>query len=362
MSSKFVSDYKKIASFFSFKRVLFPIAIGMAVASYLIIKEIDLTILDNIRWTSRSYLWLFMALMMVVLRDLGYMIRIRILTQNQLSWGKSFNVIMLWEFASALTPSVVGGSAVAMLILNKEKIPLGRSTAVVMVTALLDELFYIIVVPLVLILVAGSFDVFAMKDLVVFGMKITAFNIFLIGYLFIVTLTLIISYAIFINPRGFKWFLVYLFKFKIIRKWRYGALLTGTDLVTSAKEMKGKSLVFWLKAFGATALSWTARFTLVNFLILAFLPVDNHLHIYASQLVMWVIMLISPTPGGSGIAEIIFNDFLSPFIIVGLTPILGFFWRLLSFYIYLIIGSLVLPVWLQKVFRKSKIDVQSKYD
>lgn len=360
MSSKIVSDYKKIASFFSFKRVLLPIIIGLAVATYLIVKEIDFSIIENIRWTAHSYLWLFMALMMVVLRDLGYMIRIRILTHNQLSWGKSFNVIMLWEFASALTPSVVGGSAVAMLILNKEKIPLGRATSVVMVTALLDELFYIIVVPIVLIFVADSYDVFAMKDLVVLGMRITAFNIFLIGYFFIVALTLIISYAIFINPRGFKWFLVMLFKFNLIRKWRYGALLTGTDIVLSAKEMRGKSFLFWSKAFGATFLSWTARFTLVNLLILAFLPVDNHLHIYASQLVMWVIMLISPTPGSSGVAEIIFNDFLGPFIIVGLTPILGLFWRILSFYIYLIIGSLVLPVWLQKVFRKSKIETEKK--
>jgi len=360
MSLKFVNDYKKIAGFFSFRRVLLPIIIGLTVATYLIVKEIDFSIIENIRWTSRSYLWLFMALLMVVLRDLGYMIRIRILTQNRLNWRKSFSVIMLWEFASALTPSVVGGSALAMLILNKEKISLGRSTAVVMVTAFLDELFYVIVVPIVLIFVADSYDVFAMRDLVVFGMRISAFNIFLIGYFFILSLTLIISYAIFVNPRGFKWFLVQLFRFKLIRKWRYGALLTGTDILTSANEMKGKSIFFWLKAFGATFLSWTARFTLVNFLILAFLPVDNHLHIYASQLVMWVIMLISPTPGSSGVAEIIFNDFLSPFILLGLTPILGLFWRLLSFYIYLIVGSLVLPVWLHRVFKKSNTETEIK--
>ena len=59
---------------------------------------------------------------MVVIRDLGYMYRIRVLTDKYLSWRKSFDVIMLWEFASALTPSVVGGSGIAIFILNREKI------------------------------------------------------------------------------------------------------------------------------------------------------------------------------------------------------------------------------------------------
>jgi glycosyltransferase 2 family protein len=89
------------------------------------------------------------------------------------------------------------------------------------------------------------------------------------------------------------------------------------------------------------------------------MPVDNHLHIYATQMVMWVIMLISPTPGGSGIAELIFNDFLGVFLLAGLAPVLAVFWRLLSYYIYLIIGSIILPGWLLRVFRKQKKETEN---
>ena len=71
------------------------------------------------------------------------MFRIRLLTDNKIKWRNSFDVIMLWEFASALTPSVVGGSAVALFIVNKEIKNIGKATAIVMITALLDELFYI---------------------------------------------------------------------------------------------------------------------------------------------------------------------------------------------------------------------------
>ncbi|MGK0280413.1 MAG: hypothetical protein ACI9RU_003196, partial [Litorivivens sp.] len=64
--------------------------------------------LTDQRWTMYSFLALLGALLTVVIRDLGYMYRIRALTDNAISWRKSFDVIMLWEFASALTPSVVG--------------------------------------------------------------------------------------------------------------------------------------------------------------------------------------------------------------------------------------------------------------
>ncbi len=44
---------------------------------------------------------------------------------------------------------------------------------------------------------------------------------------------------------------------------------------------------------------------------ITFTPVGDHLLIYARQLVMWIVMIISPTPGGTGIAEFAFEGFLA---------------------------------------------------
>ncbi len=340
-----------IARFFSFRRVFIPILIGLGVGLFLIYNNTDLDILKNIRWNRTSYFWLLMGVLMVIFRDLGYIIRLRMLTDKELSWRRSFQVIMLWEFASALTPSIVGGSAVAMFIIHKEKIPLGRASAVVMITALLDELFYLITVPIVLLLI-GDYPLFSNSSFIVFGQSFNSFTLFLIGYGFMLVLSFFILYAVFIDPKKIKRFLLKFFHIRFLKKWKHGALNTGNDLVTTSREMKGKSFFFWIKTFAATFFSWTARFLLVNFLILAFMPVDNHFHIYATQMVMWVIMLISPTPGGSGIAEYIFNDFLKIFLVAGLAPVLAVIWRILSYYIYLIVGSIILPGWIQRVFRK----------
>jgi hypothetical protein len=182
----------------------------------------------------------------------------------------------------------------------------------------------------------------------IFGITLGTKGIFAVGYCFILFLTSTISYAIFIRPRGFKWILLRVFSLPFLRKWRFGAAETGDDIIITSKELKRKKFSFWLKAFTATFFSWTARYWVVNFLILAFVTVDEHMLIYARQLVMWVIMLISPTPGGAGVAEIAFSGFLKDFIPLGLAAALALLWRLVSYYPYLFIGAIILPKWLKR--------------
>lgn len=311
--------------------------------------------LREIEWSWNSTFWIFMALLGMVGRDFSYMVRIRVLTHNALSWIQSFRVIMLWEFASALTPSVVGGSGVAMFILNREGIKLGRSTAIVLVSALLDELFYITMV--IVVLLAVDMDMLFPVNLqrTLFGMELGTVGIFWVGYFFIVFLTTTILIAVFFVPRGFKYMLLQIFRLPFLRKWRYQVIEIGDDIITTSRELKGEPFGFWAKSFAATYASWMSRYLVVNFLILAFVTTDQgwlatiseHLVIFARQLVMWVIMLISPTPGSSGVAEFAFSGFLQEFIPIGLVGALALLWRLISYYPYLFIGAIILPRWLR---------------
>lgn len=340
----------RVLRIFKFQRVIIPVILGLGVFLFLEFRDFDAEPYYNINWTFYSYLWIFMAVMMMVTRDVAYMYRIRLLTDKQLSWRKSFDVIMLWEFASAVTPSIVGGSAAALYIVSKEGISTGRSTAIVMITAFLDELFYITTVPVVL-LIAGTSQLFTNDEIpFFFDTKLGVQAAFIAGYIFILILTTIIIYGVFIRPRGFKWVLLQIFRLKFLRKWRHSAAETGDDIITTSREMRGKPFVFWLRAYLATFISWSGRFWVVNFLILSITPVGSHLLIWARQLIMWVIMLISPTPGSSGVAEIIFPSFFGQFIPLGLAAVVALTWRMLSYYPYIIIGALVLPNWLRRVY------------
>ncbi|MEX2596282.1 MAG: lysylphosphatidylglycerol synthase transmembrane domain-containing protein, partial [Salibacteraceae bacterium] len=343
-------------------KIFIPVGIGLAIVAFFLIRDYNAQrdALEMISWTWKSTVWFTIALIMVALRDVGYMIRIRILTDKQLNWRQAFDVIMLWEFASSVTPSIVGGSSVAIFIVNREKIPLGRSTAVVMITAFLDELFYVLMVP-ALLLIVGVNELFPLAmQREFFGFTLGAREIFVVGYVFILMLISLIWLAIFRFPIVAKRFLVAVFSLSFLKRWRKGAVETGNDLIITSAELKTKPFSFWLKAFVATFLSWTARFWVVNFLILSFTVIDisllDHFLIYARQLVMWVILLISPTPGGSGVAEVAFSGFLKEFISpASLAISIGVLWRIVSYYPYLLMGAIILPRWIQRVYLGRKL-------
>jgi uncharacterized protein (TIRG00374 family) len=303
--------------------------------------------LGSIEWTWHTTWWLLLAVIATAFRDLGYIYRIRVLSDGHLTWRQSFNVTFLWEFASAMTPSVVGGSGIAMFIIGREGIALGRATAIVLVTALMDELFYVIMVPLVFLGV-GMANLFPPQlDHAFWGLPIK--TIFGIGYLFILAMVLAIFYGVFFRPRAFKFALLRVFKLPFLKGWRPMVIKVGDDIVTTSEELRGKPKRFWSKAFAATCFSWANRFLVINLIAAAFFDVHDHLLLYARQLIMWVILLISPTPGGSGIAEIAFSGFFRDLLpAVGYIGAIAVIWRLLSYYLYLFMGTVILPRWLRR--------------
>lgn len=355
---------KKILRFFRVRRIIVPVILGLGVATFLLVRSFDREAFRDISWSAESYAYIFLSLVFMVIRDVAYMYRLRVLTDWQLSWRRSFQVIMLWEFASAVTPSIIGGSAIALFIIHREGVSMGRTTAIVLITAFLDELFYILMVPIMFAMI-GPADLFISEgSYVLIDTRFGIQGLFIGGYLFIMLLTTIIIYGVFINPRGLKYILLNIFRLPFLRRWRPKAAETGNEIIITSAEMKEKPASFWIKAFAGTFFSWTARFWVVNAMLMAFAAISlgDHILIYGRQLVMWVILLISPTPGGSGVAELVFGGFLGEFIPVGLTPAMGLTWRLISYYPYLFIGAIILPGWLRRVYARKPAPAGTESD
>lgn len=335
-------------------RIILPIVLGLGVAAYFLIRNFDVDQFSFFQWSLISALWIFGAILMMVVRDLGYIIRIKILTDQKLSWRQAFEIIMLWEFSSAVSPSVVGGIAPAIYFLYKEKLSAGQSTAVVLVAIFLDELFFILAIPILLLFFGNT--IFPAKDIALLS-QLKYY--FWLGYGLIFIYTLLLAYAIFINPHAIKSILKWIFKLPLIRKWQEKVCVLSDQLIATSIWYKSKKIDFWFKSFLATVLSWTGRYWVINFIFMAFfmdkIGWAEHFLIYARQLTMWILLLISPTPGGSGLAEFFFRDFLRDFIpnLNWVIP-LALLWRLISYYPYLFIGAIILPRWVNRVFKKSK--------
>lgn len=306
--------------------------------------------LDRLRTIhlARYGVWLLLcALVANALRDLGYMLRLRILTGGELGWRRAFEITALWEFATAVAPAVLGGTSVAIYVIARDGIALGRSAAIVLVTAMLDELFFLVFAPLVFFRVGIDRLFPEQLDQALWGLPIQA--LFWVGYAFIALMKLAVFYAVFFRPRAIKFFLVTLFRHRWLRRLRPRMAEAGDDLIAASAEFKGRSLAFWLKAIAATWCSWGARFLVLNFIAAAFFPVSAHALMYARQIVLWVVLLISPTPGASGAAEFAFVGFMRDLLPAGaLLVVVAILWRLLTYYLYLFAGAMVLPRWLRR--------------
>lgn len=353
MSDNKKNPFRKIRT----TNIIYPIIFGLGVVIFMFVRKFDPTIFQSIHLTPRIFFWIGIAILLMVMRDLGYILRIRILSDNQLNWLQSFRIIMLWEFTSAITPSAIGGTSIAIIYVNKEGISLGKSSAIVMATSFLDELYFIIAFPIVIIFIK-VYDLFNISgvssEVVSFANEFLLFA--LLGYSLKLIYLIVLSYGLFINPRGLKWLLLWIFKLPILRRWRKGANEAGTEIVSSSIELTRKPILFWLKAFGATALSWTSRYWVVNALFLAFFFVPDHFLLYARQLVAWIMMLVSPTPGGSGFSEYIFIRYfgelieIAPSLKESFAALLSFIWRLISYYPYLLVGTIIFPRWIKMKF------------
>ena len=155
-------------------------------------------LLQQFEWSRRSTLALLGVIACVLVRDIGYIVRLRILSFQSFSWRQATENILLWELSSALTPSVVGGSAVAVVILKRDGLRWGKSLATVFATALMDEAFYLIAVPIVFLLASfGGQSVFPE------GLELAAWgSLFWVAYAFIATLTTTIMLGLVIRPQG----------------------------------------------------------------------------------------------------------------------------------------------------------------
>jgi len=339
-------------------RIILPMVIGLAVVVYFIIRDFKPGMFANLSFNAGVAIMLLLAILMMFFRDLGYVLRIRFLSDKKLSFKQSINIIILWEFSSAVTPSAIGGTSLATYFLWKEGFSAGKSASIVMATSFLDELYFTLMFP-VLFLIFSQKGLFPLDAEGNINSNLLLFAT--IGYGVKLLWTTVMGLALFVKPKAVRDLINFIFKLRLLKKWRASAAQTGEDIVAASNELKHKSFRFWFNSFVSTFFSWTARYWVLNFLILALalgLPsfdasslfsVSEHFLIFARQLVMWIMMLVMPTPGGSGFVEAVFTSYMVDFMpIAGLVAAMALLWRFVTYYPYLILGAIVAPRWLAK--------------
>ena len=347
---------KKILKTLNPNKIWLPIIFGVGIVVYMIISDPDFTPAKLSLALEADVIPILLALLVLLARDAGYVYRIRILTDKHLTWTSSIFVIILWEFASAVTPSVVGGTAVAVFILWKEGIKLGKSLAYAMLSAVFDNLFFVVAAPIALF-AAGDY-IFPDVVIAELGDK-SIHGIFYSSYALITIYTFVMCFALFINPRLFKWLIIKITFNKLLKRWRYAAYERGNEIMWAANQIKGRKFSYWFKISIATIFIWSARYLMVNFIIEAFVDINftQHVLVFGKHIILWITMLLSPTPGSSGTAEFMFEIFYDE-ILGDFSLVAAIIWRAFTHYPYLLLGAIFLPRWIKKVFLTKKPNVE----
>jgi uncharacterized protein (TIRG00374 family) len=131
------------------------------------------------------------------------------------------------------------------------------------------------------------------------------------------------------------------------------------DIIVAAKEIKEKDKSFHFKNGFYTFGAWTSRFLAINAIIFALIPdassgIVDQLIIIARGLTMHVTTAFSPTPGGAGIVEYLFGGYFSDYIPKGVGSLVALIWRLISYYPYLLLGAIVIPIWIRNIIKQRK--------
>ncbi len=334
------------SKYFKAYQILIPIIIGVAAIVILFLREFDLQSFRSVKIDFWSVCFILLACLLIMGRDLGMMARVRLMTNCQISWRRAFDINVLKEFSAAIMPAALGAGPALIVLLTKEGINAGKSTAIGIANLFLDNLFQVLACPVIFMFVPLA-ELFNNTNVVNSTIQV----VFWAVYPVLCIWTLVLFFGLFVRPELVARLLRYIFRLRLLRKWQAAIYSFTENMLLASSELKSRPFSFWVKVFGVTVFAWSCRFFIANALFMAFTPVKDQMMIFGRQIIIWLTMGVSPTPGGSGLNEIAFKQFYSD-ITLGGGPMLVIImmWRIISYYLYLILGVIVFPQWVKRAF------------
>ena len=169
-------------------------------------------------------------------------------------------------------------------------------------------------------------------------------------YAGMVTITAALFIGIFIKPQGFRHALMWAFSCRLLSRWQPKIDKMTLNILATSDMLRHCSAGWWAKVFCATGLLWTSRFLVVNALFLGFAPRCPPGHCILPAVRHLARTCSKPHTRWQRCKRMaIYRILRRPrrrYARVAL--IIAVMWRVVSYYIYLLLGIFVLPSFLSK--------------
>ncbi|MDX1419849.1 MAG: lysylphosphatidylglycerol synthase transmembrane domain-containing protein [Rubricoccaceae bacterium] len=262
-------------------------------------------------------------------------LRLRYISHRVVTFRKGVRAQLAWDFMSAVTPSALGGAPLASFFVAKDNdITVGRSTAVMLFSMLLDQIWFAFSIPVILIATA-FLDVFPPALGEVGAGTLTAY------FLGMLVWVGFFAYATVIRPELLEKALVWIARWPWLRRFEDRVAEEMVRMKEQAEVLRGQPLRFFVTGALLASGVWLFRYLVVLFLAWSVTPGLAWTSFLFRTGALWLTVLAVPTPGGSGGMEGLFMLFLAPLLPAGFAGPILLVWRLLSYYLFIVLGLFV---------------------
>lgn len=255
----------------------------------------------------------------------------------QISFWEIYKLVFINIFISNITPLATGGGVAQAYFLQRSGIPLGKSSAAVVIRTLLSASMLFLSVPLILLNNKNMISLLPGNYIFVY--------IIIFILLYLLTFYLLIFKNRLIMKCIYK-ILYFLNSKHLLSKKRYRKILKYLfkHLKLFAEDLaffiQGKKIYIIFSVF-FTVLFLLAEFSFSYLLLIGLGYQISFIYILSLQILVVFIMYFSPTPGAAGIAEGGYSILFARFVAEKDIFPLIFYWRFFSKYIGIFFGVLI---------------------
>ena len=261
--------------------------------------------------------------------------RFSYISRGKLGFWQALRGQLAWDFFSNVTPAALGGGPFAAIYVSKDsKIPIGESTALVLFTILLDQLWSVLMVPIILI-TALYLSVIPEGAGTVGTVAIFGYFAAMLGWV------LLLGYSTLFRPDIIERISDRIFQIKFLRRFRSRMASAMGQMSESALILRTQPMAFFGKAFLLSAGTWIPRYLLPVFIVLSVLPSLDAILLGLRSITMMVCSFVVPTPGGAGGIEGLYALFIGPLLPKSLVAPTLLMWRFLGYYIFVALGGFI---------------------
>ncbi len=303
--------------------------------------------------------WVLVGLALASMDWLGGGLRLWILAR-QVHPNPSFTGLVvaggMGAWGAYVTPMQAGASPMMVYVMKRTGIPVAKALTITLMSFIATVIFFALSGPLALAFGAGQFlgtrgDVLGLSLLDLFKGSMGIF-----GVLGVLLLTVLLA------PRAVSRLVHRLAQALSRRSARMAARLEGVQagIDTAHESMQAFNTPRgWLSLFWATVLSGPshANKLLAGYVALRAVGLDaNFVDVLLLQTLITFLLYFAPTPGASGIAEVLSAAVMSVYVPRELTPLYTLIWRCILTWFTIAAGFAVFSGWVRQGLKGIEIE------